>query len=104
MATEADIECFCKSNYHGLSPPNGGTENGCHADTMYRNSGWNREIIQIKHCVTKRDGNQVHPTKIEDHRAITEMFKQGNHEYHKFRIQEDKPLKAVRRAYTKTLL
>lgn len=51
--------------------------------------------IQIKHCITKRDLIQIHQTRIDDHRAITQLLNGGSHDYHTFKLVEEKILRAV---------
>lgn len=44
--------------------------------------------IQMKRCVSKRDGIKVQPSSIDDHQVIIQMLDKGSHEYHTFKLPD----------------
>lgn len=56
-----------------------------------------KKKIQIKYCLNKRDSIQVYSLGKERYRAITKMLDEGNHEYHTFKLPEERTLRVVLR-------
>lgn len=59
--------------------------------------------IQMKRCVIKRDGIQIHPSRIDDHRTITQILDKESQEYHTFKLPEENTLKVVLRGIPQML-
>lgn len=57
-----------------------------------------QENVQISYWVIRYDGVQVHPLKIEDHRAITWILEEGSHEYDTFKLTEEETVKVSLRS------
>lgn len=54
-----------------------------------------QSLIQNKHCVTNRNFIPIPPSRIQDHRSITQMSDVSNYEYHTFKLPEEKTLRVL---------
>lgn len=51
--------------------------------------------LQVRHSITRRNGIQVHSSRLENPRVITEMLNGSSPEYHTFRLPGEEALRVM---------
>lgn len=105
---ETSSSAFFSSNPEKIANHNQQSTKGL-AHRYFRSRVWkssgeliHQEKIQIRYYVTIYNGFQVYPWRPENHRAITRMLFEDSHEYHCFKLPEEKTLRIVFRGFRKS--